>query len=251
MRSIRLGGSALVLASVMGLPLTAQAHQVARPAAVDLTASNSVFSGFVTKGPDAGTRVEGLLSLTAGAGAMALGGVPVPAPASAGMTSRGITLTVTLPMGVVKGIGSAAGRNAAAGTFTGPRTGDHGRWTAEVAQTVVSYGITGKVSSGPHRNNNALIGDLNGYALADGTMFGTYTDNSKVGPGIVPPVYAVHGTLANNMLTAGITLKGGTTFGLVGHLGKRYGQNVVIGAMTGPTTQDTGTWAGLDNAATP
>lgn len=240
-RSIRLGGAALLVAAVVSLPAVVHAQSPApRAMGFDISSSNSLFSGFVTKGPDAGMHLEGLLSLTAGAGTLTLGnGTAAPASAS------GMTATATLPTGTIRGMGAAAGMSSFAGTFTGPRANDQGFWVASLAKTVLNYGVTGNVATGPHHGNSVLIGDLFGYVTGDGAMFGTYTDNSKVGPGIVPKVYPVHGTFTGSMLAASIVFNPMTSYALVGRVGKFYGLDRVAGALMGPTSHDQGTWAGL------
>jgi hypothetical protein len=246
MRLIQLGSSALLLAITVGFPAATHA---AAPRAANLGAVNSIFVGYMTQGPDAGMKVEGLLSLSGGTGTLTLGDGTAPA-ASAGVTSSGVTMTVALPNGAVSGTGAANGASLFIGTLTGPKAGDQGFWTAQVATAVLDYAVTANISRGPHRGQSVLIGDLYGYVGADGSLFGKYVDNSKAGPGIVAKVYPVHGSFVNNILTAGIAFSPRTAYGLVGRVGKFYGQDEVSGSVIGPTSRDTGTWAGLSNAAT-
>src|ERR1051326_7396580 len=95
MRMIRLGAAALLALSLRGLPLTAGAGP---PAAAQAT--NSYFSGLVTKGPDTGMVVEGLLALDgAGGGNLTLSdGTSAPVSTS---TTAPMTLTATLAAGSV------------------------------------------------------------------------------------------------------------------------------------------------------
>ena len=241
---IRLGGAAIVLACIVGLPVAAHAHQVSRPSGFDLATSNSYFSGVVTQGPDAGQRVEGLLALTANAGTLTMG-TGATAPVTTGIASSGVTLTVTLPRGILDGRMTSAQRYDVAGTFTGPGPGDQGFWTAQTAVTMLNLAVTGKVSSGPHRGSTALIGDLVAYAAHDGTLFGTYTDNSRAGPGVVARVYPVHGTYVHDILTASMAFDAIHTFALIGHAGRFFGLARVAGPMMGPSGRDVGTWAGV------
>jgi hypothetical protein len=243
-RLFRLSGAAILLACIVGLPVAAHAHQVSRPPRFDLATSNSYFSGVVTRGPDAGQRVEGLLALTANAGTLTIG-TGVTAPVTSGVTSSGVTLTVTLPHGILDGQMTSSQRYDVAGTFTGPSPGDQGFWTALMAVTMLNLAVTGKVSSGPHRGSTALIGDLVAYAAHDGTLFGTYSDNSSAGPGIVARVYPVHGTYVNDVLTASMAFDASHTYALIGHAGKFFGLARVAGPMMGPSGRDVGTWAGL------
>src|SRR5438874_13663048 len=101
-RLIRLGGAAILLACIVGLPVAARAHQASQSPRFDLATSNSYFAGVVTRGPDAGQRVEGLLALTANAGTLTLG-TGATAPVTSGVASSGVTLTVTLPQGILAG----------------------------------------------------------------------------------------------------------------------------------------------------
>jgi hypothetical protein len=243
-RLIRLGGAAILLACIVGLPVVARAQQVSRPPRFDLATSNSYFSGVVTRGPDAGQRVEGLLALTANAGTLTMG-TGATAPVTSGVTSSGVTLTVTLPHGILDGQMTSSQRYDVAGTFTGPSPGDQGFWTALTAVTMLNLAVTGKVSSGPHRGSAVLIGDLVAYAAHDGTLFGTYTDNSRAGPGVVAKVYPVHGTYVHDILTASMVFDAKHTFALIGHAGRFFGLARVAGPMIGPSGRDVGTWAGL------
>src|SRR2546430_10546570 len=114
-RLIHLGGAAILLACIVGLPVAARAHQASRPSGFDLATSNSYFSGVVTRGPDAGQRVEGLLALTANAGTLTIG-TGATAPVTAGLASSGVTLTVTLPHGTLDGQVTSSQRYDVSGT---------------------------------------------------------------------------------------------------------------------------------------
>ena len=243
-RLIRLGGVAILLACIVGLPVAAHAHQVSRPSGFDLATSNSYFSGVVTRGPDAGQRVEGLLALTANAGTLTMG-TGATAPVTASLASSGVTLTVTLPHGILDGQVTSSQRYDVAGTFTGPVPGDEGFWTAQTAVTMLNLAVTATVNSGPHRGSTALIGDFVAYAAHDGSLFGTYTDNSRAGPGVVARIFPVHGTYVHDILTASMVFDAKHTFALIGHAGKFFGLARVAGPMMGPSGRDVGTWAGL------
>jgi hypothetical protein len=243
-RLIRLGGAAIFLACIVRLPVAARADQLSRPSPFDLATSHSFFSGVVTRGPDAGRRVEGLLALTANAGTLTMG-TGATAPVTSGIASSGVTLTVTLPHGILDGQVTSSQRYDVAGTFTGPVPGDEGFWTAQTAVTMLNLAVTAKVSSGPHRGSTALIGDFVAYAAHDGSLFGTYTDNSRAGPGVVARVYPVHGTYVHDILTASMAFDAIHTFALIGHAGKFFGLARVAGPMLGPSGRDVGTWAGL------
>lgn len=247
MRLIRLGGTALLVAAALAVPVSAHA---AAPSAMGLGDINTIFTGYVTQGPDRGMAIEGLLSLTGGAGTLTLGDGTAPA-ATASTAAAGTSLKVTLATGTLSGMAAGAGAAGFVGTFSGPKAGDQGFWRARTAMTVANYAITAHIAKGPHEGRTVLIGDLLGYVAADGTLFGTYTDNSKVGPGITPKIYAVHGSFVNNIMTASIVFTPKLAFGLVGRVGTFYGQDEVSGNIMGPSSRDTGTWAGLSNSAAP
>lgn len=247
LRPIRLVAAVLLAGTCIGAPLGARAMR----AAATTQPSNLYFTGLVTQGPDRGTRVEGLLALDgAGGGNLTLGNGSV-APITTGASgTSGMALTATLaPNQVIHGTGAPAGMGTTAGTFTGPRAGDSGAWSAGIAVKVIDYAITGTINAGPNSGKQVLIGDLYGFVTADGTMFGKYVDNSKAGPGITSRVYPVHGTFMNNMLTAGLAFSARTTFALVGRTRLFYGQNSVTGFLVGPSGRDSGTWAGVDNSS--
>ena len=191
--------------------------------------------------------LRGCSSLTAGAGNLTLGnGTQVPVTST--MSGQTMHVTATLGTGkVIHGTGVMAGMGTIAGTFTGPGAGDSGVWTADIAATTVNFGVTGTIDKGPDTGKNVLIGDLLGYVDAIGVMHGTYVDNSKVGPGITPKTYPVHGSYINKMITASIAFSTKTSFALVGRAGTFFGGAFTgaRGAMYGPTSLDSGTWAGV------
>ncbi len=247
-RLFRRGSSALLSATILALPMVAHAQphtarRAQQPAALDIRSTNAYFSGIIAVGPDAGQRVQGLLSLASGAGTLTLGDGSQ-ASASAGPVATGITMTLTLPNGAIKGTVTSANKAVITGTFSGPHAGDTGFWTADGAVTTLSYAINGAVTKGPDHSRSALIGDMLAYVTADGTVFGTYTDNSLNAPGHVAPVYPIRGFYVGGLFTGTITYNARTTFALVGRSGQYYGQSRLAGSLLGPRVGDTGSWAG-------